>query len=257
MSLVVLNAIFCFIIGACIGSFSNVLIYRLPKNESINFPASHCQSCNTPLKFYHNIPIFSWIFLKGKCAFCKTKISPQYIIVEFISALLMLSSYLVEKNLISAILIGICFILLLALSIIDARYTAVPDALLFPALFFALIYSLYPNFSLIGLRDAFYFALGFFILRALISYFKKREAMGSADIFIAAIIGAVLHYKLGLVAIYLSALFTLIPYAIIRKKDFELAFVPFLSLGLFITYIFQNEILYLIKRYLFIWVDYE
>ncbi|MDO5046070.1 prepilin peptidase, partial [Campylobacter sp.] len=56
-------AIFYFIFGAVIGSFGNVLIYRMPKSESINFPASHCQSCKTPLKFYHNVPIFSWLFL--------------------------------------------------------------------------------------------------------------------------------------------------------------------------------------------------
>jgi leader peptidase (prepilin peptidase)/N-methyltransferase len=69
------------LIGLLIGSFLNVVIIRVPKEENIAFPSSHCIKCNHPLKWYHNIPVFSWIFLKGKCAFCGEKISIQYPIV--------------------------------------------------------------------------------------------------------------------------------------------------------------------------------
>src|SRR5574344_1755867 len=77
--------IFVFIIGLCIGSFLNVVILRALSGESIVFPASHCAKCNHPLKWWHNIPVLSYIFLKGKCAFCKEKISIQYPIVELIT----------------------------------------------------------------------------------------------------------------------------------------------------------------------------
>ena len=64
-----------FILGAAIGSFMNVLIVRTPRDESVSFPASHCMSCNTPLRPWHNIPILSWLFLRGKCSFCSATIS--------------------------------------------------------------------------------------------------------------------------------------------------------------------------------------
>ena len=66
-------ALLVFIFGAMIGSFLNVVIYRIPKGESIVFPSSRCQSCETPLKWWHNIPIVSWLFLRGKCHFCQLK----------------------------------------------------------------------------------------------------------------------------------------------------------------------------------------
>ena len=78
-----LEVIFIALFGISIGSFLNVVIYRLPKNESIVLPASHCSKCKVPLKFYHNIPIFSWFYLKGKCAYCNSKISIQYPLIEF------------------------------------------------------------------------------------------------------------------------------------------------------------------------------
>ena len=74
-------AVVVFIFGAMIGSFLNVVIYRIPKGESIVFPSSKCQSCEKPLKWWHNIPIFSWLFLRGKCHFCDAKISAQYPVV--------------------------------------------------------------------------------------------------------------------------------------------------------------------------------
>lgn len=250
--IVVVLAVF----GVCVGSFSNVLIYRLPRNESINYPASHCPSCNTPLKFYHNIPIFSWLFLGGKCAFCGQKISQVYPIVELFSGALMLVSYFFyERNFslslgdyVAIVSLGLCFIMLLALSVIDFRYKAVPDALLNASVCFSLIYGILLNLSN---NEPFYhnalaaatFALAFWLLRFLVSHFLKREAMGSADIFIAAVIGGVLGFKLGVIAIYIGAVLTLPVYAVVAKRGYELAFVPFLSLGLLVSYIFSTEIL--------------
>lgn len=251
--------IFLFILGACVGSFFNVAIYRLPRFESISFPASHCTSCNTPLKFYHNVPIFSWIFLRGKCGFCKEKISPLYPAVEIMGGAFMLLVYVCEgrfyelENLgyVSTIALGLCFITLLALSIIDIRYKAVPDMLLNIGVVLSLGYGILKNLInnepfYENLLSAGIFALSFWLLRFLVSFMMKKEAMGSADIYIAAIIGAILGLKLGLLAIYLSAILTLPAYAVVKKREYELAFIPFLSLALLITYAFKDNFLNLI-----------
>ncbi|WP_169784998.1 prepilin peptidase [Campylobacter curvus] len=255
--LYVIWGLFFLIFGICVGSFSNVLIYRLPRAQSVNFPSSHCTKCGKTLKFYHNIPLLSWLFLRGRCAFCKAKISPTYPLVEATSGALMLLCFYKEcgdmlniQTLVSAVLLGLCFIMLLALSLIDIKFKAVPDVLLFTALGFALIYAAreilwFGDFS--ALINAFGFAFGFWLLRLIVSAAMKKEAMGSADIFIAAIIGAVLPLKLALFAVYLAAILTLPVYALVRKSGYELAFVPFLSAGLVVTYVFDTEILNFIE----------
>ncbi|MGD0785857.1 MAG: prepilin peptidase [Sedimentisphaerales bacterium] len=86
---------FLFAIGACIGSFLNVVIYRLPRDLSLVHPGSACPSCKTPIEFYDNIPIFSWLLLLGKCRKCKTRISPRYIIIELFTALLFVTLYVI------------------------------------------------------------------------------------------------------------------------------------------------------------------
>ena len=255
--LVIFFAVFAFVFGICVGSFSNVLIYRLPRNESINFPASHCPKCSHKLNVYHNIPIFSWLFLGGKCAFCKQKISLIYPMVELASGLFFLICFFKEcgeilsvETLFYVLFLGLCFVMLLALSVIDIRYKAVPDALIFAALFFAFAYALLlfifkANFAQI--LNLILFGFIFWALRFAVSFAMKREAMGSADIFIAAVIGAILPAKLALVAIYLAALLTLPVYALVCKKAYELAFVPFLSLGLLVTYAFDGQILEILR----------
>ena len=80
--------VFFLAIGACVGSFLNVVIYRLPRGESIVFPASHCPSCGRAIKWYDNIPLVSWLALRARCRFCKAQISPRYILVEAATAIL-------------------------------------------------------------------------------------------------------------------------------------------------------------------------
>ncbi|TQV61396.1 MAG: prepilin peptidase, partial [Sulfurovum sp.] len=127
-------AIIVFIFGIMIGSFLNVVIYRIPKGENIAFPASHCQSCLTPLKWYHNIPIFSWLFLKGKCGFCDEKISIQYPIVELITGLIAVALFYKLGLNWQLPIVFIVFSLLFALVMIDFKYMAVPDNLNYLAL---------------------------------------------------------------------------------------------------------------------------
>lgn len=236
-------SIFLAIFGVIFGSFLNVLILRTPQGKSISFPSSHCYSCNTSLKWYHNIPLLSWCFLRGKCAFCKDKISFQYPLIELICGILFFICSLKETEIFVMIVTGIIFSLLLALSIIDFRYKAVPDIISIPAL---LLVFIHPDFSE-RIEYALMFAGGFALLKIVVSSIIKKEAMGEADIIIAAIIGGMLGISQGLMAIYLSALLALPAFIIVSKKNFELPFIPFLAMGLFVVYFLSDYFSQLVK----------
>jgi len=261
--------LFAFIFGTLLGSFLNVVILRLPKDESVVFDSSHCFSCNTPLKPWHNIPLFSWLFLRGKCSFCNAKISPQYPIIEFLSGLVVM--ILVYKFGVSlpVLFISFSFLTLLALSMIDLKYKMVPDSLNLLAMLFAILGA----WNILGVvenfQNALLFAGGFTLLRFALSYFltsslhreaKKTvtswsknyhtypfvEAMGEGDIMVGATMGALLGVKLTLSAIFLSALLALPVMLMVANRSAEeqrVPFVPFLTLATFIVYIFDSPIL--------------
>ncbi len=229
--------------GLLFGSFLNVLILRIPKEESIVFPGSHCPKCGNRLKWWHNIPVLSWLLLRGKCHFCSEKISVQYPLIELATAAIFALVYWKVQSVPYAIVAGLVFALLLGLSVIDLRYKAVPDSLNLSALTLAIFAS---DTILANFVNALLFAGGFSLLRFYVSYFVKREALGEADIMIAATIGAMVGLKLGAVAIFLSAIIALPVFMIIREKDYEVPYIPFLALALFIVYIwsdFFNEVL--------------
>ena len=223
--------------GLLFGSFLNVLILRIPKEESIVFPGSHCTSCNNKLKWWHNIPLFSWLILGGKCHFCKDKISIQYPIIEFLTALLFGLVYYKLEDVTYSFIVGLVFALLLALSLIDIRYKAVPDSLNLAALTLAVFAS---SAILTNITNALLYAGGFALLRFYVSYIVKKEALGEADIMIAATIGAMLGLKLGVMAIFLSAIIALPVFIIIKDRDLEVPFIPFLTVALFIVYMFDG-----------------
>jgi leader peptidase (prepilin peptidase)/N-methyltransferase len=223
--------------GLLFGSFLNVLILRIPKEESIVFPGSHCTSCNTKLKWWHNIPLLSWILLGGKCSFCKDKISIQYPIIELVTALIFAVVYYKLQDIPYAFIAGLVFALLLGLSLIDFRYKAVPDSLNLAALTLAIFAS--PTI-LENLTNALIFAGGFALLRFYVSYAIKKEALGEADIMIAATIGAMVGLKLGVFTIFLSAIIALPVFIIIKERDYEVPFIPFLAFALFLVYIFED-----------------
>jgi len=227
-----------FILGAAIGSFMNVLIVRTPRDESVSFPASHCMSCNTPLRAWHNVPIFSWLFLRGKCSFCGAKISVQYPVIEILSALIFLFTAMKLGINLHAFGIALVFTLLLSLSVIDFYYKMVPDSLNLAALTFAILSATSLGQLGYNFTNALLFAGGFTLLRFYLSYALKKEAMGEADIMIAATMGAVLGIQLALVAIFLSALLAL-PALLLTQSDDEdskqLPFIPFLAMATWIV----------------------
>ncbi len=258
-----------FVFGLLLGSFLNVVILRIPKNESVVFGGSYCYSCGNSLKPWHNIPLFSWLFLRGKCSFCKTPISAQYPIIEFISGLLFL--VLANKYGINfpVFMIGLSFLMLLALSVIDFKYKMIPDSLNLLAIVFAVLGAWSIDGAFVNLQNALLFAGGFTLLRFALSYYLTSsvyraglptktswnkhydrtpfiEAMGEGDIMVAATMGALLGVKLTLVAIFLSALLALPIMLMLRGRPMEeqrVPFVPFLAMATFIVFLLDSPIL--------------
>ncbi len=223
------------VLGAAIGSFLNVVIYRIPEGESIAFPGSHCQSCHTPLKWYHNIPILSWLFLTGKCAYCKAPISKQYPLVEAITALLFVLLFWKVGLTWYLPFVFASFSALFALTVIDFKYYAVPDSVNFFALAAALVQ---PDF-ITAATDAAIAALALYLLGRGVSYLFKKEAMGSADVIVAGTMAALLGFPHFFVALFLSAILAIIPS--LFAKETMVPFVPFLALATLIIYLFDDQ----------------
>ncbi len=233
--------IFIFLFGISVGSFLNVLIYRIPEGLSVLNPPSSCPKCHNRLKWYHNIPILGWLMLKGKCAFCKEKISPRYPIIELLNGLIWLALFFKIGLIWYYPFVALSFSMLLALTMIDFKYYAVPDSLNYAALIFALIN---PNFinSLINatLAAGVLFAVGF-----ITSKIAKKDTLGEADIIVAATMAALLGFPLFFIALFIAALLALIPSLL--AKDTMVPFVPFLALATLITYLNQESLLHLLE----------
>lgn len=241
-----LIALFVLLFGLSIGSFLNVLIYRVPNGLSITSPASHCPNCNNPLRWYHNIPLLSWLALGGKCAYCKSKISIKYPLVEILNALIWIALYLRVGLEWYAPFIMLSFSMLLTLSLIDIKYFAVPDSLNFAALLFALIQ---PNFFS-HLTDAAFAALGLWLLGKLVSIAAKKEALGEADIIVAGTMAALLGFPAFFIAIFLAAILAILPSLL--AKDTMVPFVPFLAMATLITYLNNDALIHFIKVIIYV-----
>ena len=244
------------IFGALVGSFLNVCIIRLPKEESIVTPGSHCPHCKKPIKFYDNIPLISYFWLKGKCRQCQGFISAQYPLVEGITAL---SSLLLIMKFGASLsfLIYFSFVAaLIVIAVIDLYHQIIPDVISLPGIGVGLLASLIiPQItfldSLIGIL------LGggsLFIVATLYQWLFKREGMGGGDVKLLAMIGAFLGWKAVILTILLGSLIGSIIGIIImvlKGKDFKYAipFGPFLSLGAVIALFYQNEIILWYLRY--------
>ena len=235
--------ILSFIVGIILGSFANVLIYRIPKNIGFFTDRSRCIQCNNIIKFYHNIPILSYIFLKGRCAYCNSKISIRYPLTEIASGFIFVVVYLKLGVNYFSLFTALSFYFLLILSVIDIQYKEVPDSINFLALLFGIFSTKYILFNL---QSAFLVAGGFVLFKYLMEFILKKEALGEADIIVSATIAAILGEINTLKAIFIGSVVAL-PFAIYyknKKQEDELPFVPFLFTGAFIVFsyetIFQN-----------------
>jgi leader peptidase (prepilin peptidase)/N-methyltransferase len=238
------------ILGAMIGSFLNVCIFRLPKEESIIWPGSHCPHCKKQIKFYDNIPLISYLLLKGKCRHCKKPISFQYPLIEGITALSSLFLIMKFGPSLSYLFYFAFVAALIVITVIDLYHQIIPDAISLPGIGVGLLASLLiPQItffnSLIGIL------LGggsLFIVATFYQWLFKREGMGGGDIKLLAMIGAFLGWKAVLLTILLSSFIgsvTGILMMVVKGKDFKYAipFGPFLSLGAVISLFYGQNII--------------
>lgn len=235
--------------GAVIGSFLNVCIFRLPEEESIATPGSHCPQCKKPIRFYDNIPLVSYLILRGKCRNCQTPISFQYPLVEGITALGSVLLFM-KFGPTWSYLFYFCFLsALIVIAVIDLRHQIIPDVISIPGIAVGLLGSLIlPQItffhSLVGTL------LGggsLFFVATMYQWLFKREGMGGGDVKLLAMIGAFLGWRAVILTILLSSLIGSavgILIILLKGKDFKYAipFGPFLSLGAMMS-LFFGEVL--------------
>jgi leader peptidase (prepilin peptidase) / N-methyltransferase len=232
--------------GLAIGSFLNVVIYRLPRKMGLVLERSKCPSCGTQLRWYHNIPLLSFAILRGKCGFCKKPISRRYPLVESITALLYVYFYHQFGMSSNFAVFAFLATLLIPIFFIDLDFQIIPDALTIPAMVIGLLYSLLPQgiglvSSVIGLVVG---GGALYLIALLGDFLFKKESMGGGDIKMAAMLGSFLGWQKVLLVFMSSAVFGLIISAIAMvfsarlRKERVIPFGPFLALGalLAITY---------------------
>jgi leader peptidase (prepilin peptidase)/N-methyltransferase len=237
-----MEAALTIVFGLVIGSFLNVVIHRLPLGENVVFPPSHCPRCRADIPFYHNIPLLSYIILRGRCHSCRAHISLQYPLIEsFCAFSFWLTLHFFGLSL-AAVFTAVFICLLITLTAIDLKHMILPDELTLggTALFFA--YSFFNpaisqlNAVLSGLGAALLFS-GFFFFYLKI---RKIEGLGFGDIKMVLLMGLFLGLHRLIVAIFLASLSGLLVgifLIIFKKKNLKsaLPFGPFLSLGSYIS----------------------
>lgn len=243
------------ILGAIVGSFLNVCIYRLPKEESIIWPGSHCPQCKKPIKVYDNIPLISYLLLKGRCRYCRKSISYQYPLVEGITALSSLFLLMRFGPSLSYLIYFIFVASLMVITVIDLQHQIIPDVISLPGIGIGLLASLViPQITFFdSLKGVLLGGGSLFIVGTLYQWLFKREGMGGGDVKLLAMIGAFLGWKAVILTILLSSLvgsISGIMIMILKGKDFKYAipFGPFLSLGAVIALFYGES---LIKWYLY------
>ncbi len=242
--------------GAAIGSFLNVCIYRIPAEESIVRPASRCPQCKSPIRCYDNIPILSWMILKGKCRDCGEEIPARYAIVEALTALVSIVLFLKFGPTMMFISAFAFSAALIVITFIDLDHQIIPDVISLPGIpifFLAAVFFMDLSWkdSLIGIL----LGGGILYLIAFFYYlFTRREGMGGGDIKLLAMLGAFLGWKsllfILLVSSFLGAIAGITLMALKGANlKYAVPFGPFLAIAAF-AYIFYGHVL---NNLLFIW----
>ena len=243
-----------FVVGAVIGSFLNVCIYRIPKDQSIVKPRSRCPACGHPIAWYDNIPLVSYAALRAHCRHCQAGIHWRYPLVEALSAVL--TTAVVARF--GAWPVGPVYLLfvwaLIVISFIDLEYRIIPIAISVGGLLVGLVASiLVPQLhgthsALIAFcRAGFGALIGcslLYLTGSVGSFFFQKEAMGLGDVDLMAMAGAFLGWKLAVLTFFLSPLLAVVPglVVLIRKRSHEIPYGPFLSIGLVLA-LFVGEAL--------------
>ncbi len=247
-----------FVFGSCIGSFANVCIARIPKSLSVVSPCSMCFGCKTPVKFYDNIPVVSYILLKGRCRNCDVKIGMRYFLVEIISGTAAVLIFSYHGISLDGLFCFTFFELLLILSCIDIDHRIIPDLISLPGILFFFAVSFVPNG--ITWQESFLGIMaggGTLYIVALIYFkIKKTDGMGGGDIKLLAMVGAFIGWQGVLFTIFLSSLagtLTAIGMSLSKQKltmKTSVPFGPFISFGAVAYLLFGQQ---LINWYFYWW----
>lgn len=244
-----------FAFGTVIGSFLNVCIHRMPLNQSIVFPSSHCPKCNKSLRWYHNIPVISYIILSGRCAFCREKISARYPAVELLTATLLTVLFTAFGPGTKFIIYSVFASALVVATFIDIAINEIPDEIsvgglvlglaasaLFPSLFNtdSRLAGFAASLSGAAVGGGLIFAMG-----AIGKIVFKKEAMGFGDVKLMAMIGSVVGWKLALFTFFLAPLFGASVGLVLKIKDGRetIAYGPYLSLASVIAVLYGDRLL--------------
>ncbi|HHY82518.1 MAG TPA: prepilin peptidase [Clostridiales bacterium] len=242
--------IMIFLIGLLMGSFFNVCIYRIPREESIVFPPSHCTSCGTQLKWQDLVPVFSWIFLGRRCRYCNEQISFRYPLIELLTGIIYLLLFL--KFGISGTFLTyltLCSILIITTAI-DLEHQIIPNGLVLTGFAAGVI------LTLTGLSTTWKDALlgllvggGVFLIVALISeLILKKEGMGGGDIKLMGMIGLLIGWKLTALSILLSIyagglIGGLLLLFRVKKHGDTIPYGPFIAAGTFISIFYGYDLI--------------
>ncbi len=240
--------IFAFLFGTAIGSFLNVVMYRLPQGISIVKPNSFCPACKKPIVWYENIPLVSYILLKGKCSNCRKPISIRYFLVELITGLIFLYLFVQNQLSLSFLFYAYFFSVLIAISGIDFEHQVIPDILSMPGILIGLIFHLTQGSFLPSLIGAAFGGGLILLIRTLGGWVYKKEVMGLGDVYLTAMIGAFVGFPIIIPAIFIGALIGAvlgIVYVISTRQSREspIPFGPFLSLGGMFVIIFKPQVI--------------
>lgn len=236
--------------GAMIGSFLNVCIHRLPREESIVRPGSHCPKCKTPIQYYDNIPLLSYLLLRGKCRYCQASISLQYPIVEATTALSSFFLFITFGVSLSFVYYFTFVAALIVITVIDLYYQIIPDVISLPGIGVGLLGALVvPQVTFLNALIGVIAGGGsLFLVATIYQWLFKREGMGGGDVKLLAMIGAFLGWKAVILTILLSSFIGSIvgiTLMLIKGRDFKYAipFGPFLAVGAVIALFWGEEMI--------------
>ncbi len=238
------------LIGAVMGSFLNVCIYRLPKNESLIRPRSHCPYCGNSIKFYHNIPLISYAVLKGRCAYCGHSLPIRYPAVELTAALLSVLMYWKFGYSDKTLFYTFLMYTLIVIAFIDWDTNLILNKVLITLAVGGGILNL--SMQIILWRDAFLgMAVGgglLFLFAVLGNWYYKKESMGMGDVKFAAVLGLLLGWKLLLVSLYAGYFFAAIYFILLKLFQKQptkriIPMGPFFALGVLVLVVWQQELL--------------
>jgi len=244
-----------FIFGLIFGSFLNVCIYRMPRDQSIVWPGSACTACKKPIAWYDNIPLLSYAILRGKCRHCSAAISMQYPLVELLGGIACVAAWNQGMDYPYAIMANVILLSLIVITFIDIEHQIIPDEITLSGIVIGLVFStIYPGwhgvsghgqgvlYSLLGILTG----GGFLLLTAVIAEkLLKKEAMGGGDIKLLGAVGALFGWKGALMTLFAGSMvgsFVAVFLKIFFKQD-RIPFGPYLAVGVIITLLWGEKII--------------